>query len=139
MESMTRTRGVAPWDSVTTMSSTEVSAASERGGDFQKQRGFADSRIAAKKKRRPANEAAAGNAVEFGNARGKPRRVLACALERLDGERAAFARGSPRAFGAFLNQRVPFAAGLTLARPARESGTAILANETWSARHQALR
>ena len=92
--------------------------------------------IAADQQRRTAHEATAGGAVEFGNAGGDARRVLDVARQRGQRHGAALARrAQPRraaanaAAGALLDQRVPFAAGVALAGPARVHGAAILADE----------
>ena len=88
---------------------------------LDQQRRFADAGIAAHQQHRAAHEAAAGDAVEFGDAGGQAGRVMGFAGQRLEREQAAFARrpaGAGGALGAFLGQRVPFAAGLAFALPA---------------------
>src|SRR5690348_12262183 len=102
------------------------------GRDLKEQRGFADTGVAAKEQHRPAHQPTAGDSIEFGDAGGKARRLLSRPLQGFDRKGAALAHlpsWSPRTFGAFLDQRVPFAAGLAFARPARGSGPAILANK----------
>ena len=120
-----------PSDSVATMSSTEVSAASstwrvgeaeplgaqphlrhrllagdvdramararERRGDLDQQRRLADAGIAAEQQHRAAHEAAAGDAVELGDAGRQARGLVRLAGERLERERAALARRAGRA------------------------------------------
>ena len=54
-----------------------VTAARVGGGDFDQQRRFADAGIAAKQQHRTAHQPAAGHAIEFGDAGGKPRRFAA--------------------------------------------------------------
>src|SRR5215472_8913168 len=109
-------------------------ATCECGGDLEKQRRFADSGIAAKEQHRSANQSAARDPIELSDAGGKARRLVRRALQRLDGERAALAHGPSRTLGAFLNQRIPFAAGFAFACPASEGGAAVLANEVLRAR-----
>jgi hypothetical protein len=84
----------------------------------------------------PPTSSAASGAVELGDARGDARRVLDLARQRGERDRPAFARyahgGGPRADaagGAFLDQRVPRAAGIALARPAIVDAAAVLADE----------
>ena len=103
-----------------------------RGGGLQQQSRFADAGIARHQQHRAAHEAAAGDAVEFGDARGQARGVMRLAGERLEREQAALAGFAPRPggrFGAFLGERVPLAAGLALALPARRRRPAVLADE----------
>src|ERR1700746_1831879 len=97
--------------------------------DVQKQRRFADPGIAAEEQHRTADQPAPWYPIEFGDAGGKSRRLLRRALQWLDGERTTLAHGPPQTLGAFLDQGIPFAAGLAFARPAREGGAAVLANE----------
>ena len=106
-----------------------VTAARECGRDFEQQRRFADAGIAAEQQHRAAHQAAAGDAIEFGDAGGKPRRFVCLTLERFDREQPPLARRTPRSFGAFLDQRIPLAAGFALAGPAREGRAATLADE----------
>ena len=84
-----------------------MAAARDRCGDFDQQRRLADAGIAAEQQHRAPHQAAAGDAIEFGDARGKPRCVVSFALERLDGEQPAFAGRASRGFSAFLDQRNP--------------------------------
>ena len=111
-----------------------VTRAGECRRDVKKQGRFADPGIAAKQQDRTADQPAAGNAIELADAGGKPGRFMRGALERLDSEPPALVRRTPAAFGAFLDQRIPLAAGLALAGPAREGGAAILADEALCAR-----
>ena len=109
-----------------------MTGARERGGGLDQQSRFADAGIAADQQDRAAHKAAAGDAVEFGNAGGQARGVMGLAGKRLEREQAAFARLATRpcrTLGAFLAERVPFSAGLALALPAAEGGTAVLADE----------
>ena len=64
-----------------------MAGARERGRDLDQQRRLADAGIAADQQHRAAHEAAAGDAVEFGNAGGQPRRFVRLAGERLERER----------------------------------------------------
>jgi hypothetical protein len=109
-------------------------AARECSRDLKEQGRFADSRIAAKEQHRSANKAAASDPIELGDAGGKARRLVRRPLQGLDGERTTLAHWPPRTLGAFLDECVPLAAGFALARPARESGPAILANKILRAR-----
>ena len=68
-----------------------VTAAGEGCRRLKQQRRFADAGIAAKKQNRPAHQAAAGNAIELGDAGGEPRRVLRFTFKRLDGEQSSLA------------------------------------------------
>src|SRR5690606_14268270 len=108
----------------------------ERGGRLGQQRGLADAVIAADQQRRAAHETAAGGAVEFADSRYDARRVLDLPVERGQRNGAALARafqragaGADAAGRAFLDQRVPFAASLALAGPARGDVAAGLADE----------
>ena len=110
-----------------------VAGARERGGGLNEQRRFADAGIARHQQHRAGDEAAAGDAIEFGDAGGEAWRVERLAGERFKLEAAAFARGA-RAAGngrgrAFLDQRIPFAATLAAALPAAIGGAAVLADE----------
>ncbi len=67
-------------------------AAGERGRDLDQQRGLADAGVAAEQQYRAAHEAAACDAVEFGETRGEPRRVVACAGERRERKEPPLAR-----------------------------------------------
>ena len=115
-----------------------LAAARERGRDLDQQRRFADARIAAEQQHRAAHQPAAGDAVEFGDARGEPRRFLRLALERLDGEQPAFARRTRRRRGAFLDERIPLAACFATAGPARRGGAAVLTDEVLRARRHLM-
>ena len=111
-----------------------VLAAGERGRDLDQQRRLADAGIAAEQEHRAADEAAAGDAVELGDARRQPRGFVGCAGQRLEREPAALARCASRHLwarggGAFLGDGVPFTAGVALALPAAIDGAAVLANE----------
>ncbi len=103
----------------------------QRRGHLQQQSRFADARIAADQERRAGDEAAAADPVEFGDARDTARRGAPCALERREIEPpAAFGR-NPLGRGVgrgLLDQRVPGAAGLALARPLCVRGAAFLAD-----------
>ena len=68
-----------------------VAGARERGGSLDQQGRFADAGIAADQQHRAAHEAAAGDAVEFGDAGGQARGVVRVAGQRLEREQAAFA------------------------------------------------
>ena len=113
-----------------------VALAGERRGRLHQQRRLADAGIAADQQRRAAHEAAAGGAVELGDAGGDARRVLDVARQRGQRHRPALARraqcrrpAADAAGRAFLDQRVPLAAGVALAGPARVHGAAVLADE----------
>src|SRR5262249_31472187 len=102
-------------------------------------RRFADARIAAEQHYGAAHQPAAGDAVELGHARGQARRLVRVALERRDGEDAALAGGPWHCGCAFFDQRVPGAARLAAASPARKSRAAALADKILRARHLATR
>ena len=109
-----------------------MTAARHGRGGLEQQCRFADAGIARHQQHRAAHEAAAGDAVEFGDAAGQPRRLMGLAGQRLEREQAALAglaAGTGRPLGAFLGQRIPLAAGLALALPARRGRTAVLADE----------
>jgi hypothetical protein len=106
------------------------------GCSLGEQRRLADAGIAADQKRRSAHEAAAGGAVEFADAGDDARGVLDVAGEAGQHHRAALAgvagvgrAGADAARRAFLDQRVPLAAGITFAGPTLMHRTAILADE----------
>ena len=61
------------------------------GSDFDQQGRFPDARVAAQQQHRAADEPAASDAVELGDARGEPRRFQRLSLQRLDDEQAALA------------------------------------------------
>ncbi len=99
-----------------------VLVAREGRRNVEQQRRFADSRIAAEQEYRAAHQTAAGHAVEFGNAGRQPRRFIArAALDLFDRERPSFARRAARPLGAFLDDRIPFAARLRICRPSAAS------------------
>src|SRR5262245_1164239 len=111
-----------------------MTRARERGGHLNEQRRLADARIAAEQQHRATHEATAGHAVEFGDAGGKPRRIVALAGQRLEREWPALARRAsrhrrPRSRRGFLSDRVPLAAGVPLALPAPVGGAAVLTDE----------
>ena len=113
-----------------------VAGPRQRGGGLDQQRRFADAGIARHQQHRAAHEAAAGDAVEFGDAARQARGVMRLAGEPLEREQAALgglAAGSGGPLGAFLGQRVPFAAGLAFALPAGRRRPAVLANEAEAA------
>ncbi len=93
----------------------------QRRGDLNQQRRLADAGVAAKQQHRSAHEAAAGDAIEFGDSGGEARGVLAFAGQRLERKASSFAwraAGRGRTFGAFLGDGVPLTAGVALALPA---------------------
>ena len=113
-----------------------VALVGERCGGLHQKRRLADAGIAADENRRAAHEAAAGGAVEFGDARRDARRVLDLARQRGQRDRAALSRGAQpgrtaadAARRAFLDQRVPLAAGVAFSRPALMRRAATLADE----------
>ncbi len=109
---------------------------SERRHGLQKKRRLADAGVAADQQHRARNETAAAHAVEFGNAGDEARRVGRFARHRDEFDvspllAAAFC-GPARdagAFGDFLDDRVPLAAGFAPPRPARSNRAAGLADE----------
>ncbi len=107
----------------------------ERAGDLQQQGRLADARIAADQQRRAADEAAAGDAVELGDARLCARRFVVGAGEGSKGDDAAPPDGAHRRPGAdagarrLLDERVPLAAILAAALPAVGADAAVLADE----------
>src|SRR5262249_26271717 len=109
-----------------------MSAAGQRGRDLDQQRRFADAGIAAEEQHRTAHEAAAGDAIEFGEPRGEPRSVAPRAGERLERKQPPPARrtaGHLWARAILLGNGVPFATGLAFALPAAVGRTAVLADE----------
>ena len=112
-----------------------MAAICKRRRRLHQQRRLADAGIAADQHGRAAHEAAARGTVELGDAGDDARRILD--LPRQGGEchrpalagRAQGTRNRTDAAGAFLDQRVPGAAGLALARPARRDVAAGLADE----------
>ena len=108
----------------------------ECGGRLGKQRRLADAGIAADQKGRATHEAAAGGAVKFTDAGDDARRILDVARQRGQHHGAALAGvacvGRTRADAArraFLDQRIPLAAGIALAGPALMHRSAILTDE----------
>ena len=69
-----------------------MAGARQRGGGLDQQRRFADAGIARHQQHRAAHEAAAGDAVEFGDAGRQARGVMRLAGQRLEREQAALAR-----------------------------------------------
>ncbi len=113
-----------------------VAVARHSGGRLQQHGRFADAGVAGHQQHRAAHQAAAGDAIEFGDAGGQARSLMRLAGERLEREQAAlagFAAGTGGTFGAFLGERVPLAAGFALALPAAEGGAAVLADEAEAA------
>ena len=113
-----------------------MAGAGQRRGGLDQQGRFADAGIAAHQQDGAAHKAAAGDAVEFGDAGGQARGVMRVAGERLERKQAAFAGLTARPggpLGAFLAQRVPLAASLAFALPAAEGGAAVLADEAQAA------
>src|SRR5436190_19353942 len=105
----------------------------ERGGDLDQERRLPDAGVAAEQQHRATYEAAAGDAVELGDAAGEPRRVMRFAGQRLECERPALARRAAgllraRGGGVLLGDRIPLAAGVALALPAAIGGAAVLAD-----------
>ncbi len=102
---------------------------------LQQQGRLADAGIATDQQRRAAHEAAAGHPVELGDAGADARGVVGGAGKGGQRHRAALAelagcRARPdAAAGALFDQRVPFAAVIALALPARGDGAAVLAGE----------
>jgi hypothetical protein len=110
-----------------------LAAPGDGGGDLDQQGGFADAWIAADEQHRAFHESAAGDPVEFGDARCEPRRFLRGAGQRLEREGAALAgrahRGGFGCAGALFRDGVPLAAGIAFALPAPGHGAAVLADE----------
>ena len=113
-----------------------ISFCGERRRRLHQKRRLADAGIAADEDCRAAHEAAAGCTVEFGYAARNTRRVLDLARQCGERNRSALAwraqalRPAADAAGrAFLDQRVPLAAGFALAAPARGDVAAGLADE----------
>ncbi len=113
-----------------------VALRGERGRRLHQERRLADARIAADQDGRAAHEAAAGGPVEFGDAGRDARRVLDLARQGGQRDCAALARAAQAlrsaadaAGRAFLDQRVPLAAGFAFAPPARGDVAAGLADE----------
>ena len=107
----------------------------ERRRSLHQERGFADSRITADQDHRAAHEAAAGDAVEFGNAGRRTRRLPALALKSLKGEDAPLgaraAQSGGKAGGSvtadLLDNGIPGPAGLAFTHPAVIDRAAFLA------------
>ena len=98
----------------------------EGGGDLQQQRRFADAGLAADQQGGARHDAAAGDAVELGQAGRDARDPCSAALgQRLERHRAALGRLAPgrspaaAAASASSSMRVPLAAGHAFAGPAR--------------------
>ena len=109
-------------------------AAGQRRSNLDQQRRFADPGITAEEQDRTTHEAAAGDAVELGEAGGKARGIAGRTRERLEREQPALARHAPgqlrtRGSRTLLADRVPFTAGVAPALPAAIGGTAALADE----------
>ena len=107
------------------------------GGGLHEEGRLADAGIAAEQDDRAVHEAAAGDAVELGDAGGRARRFLGLAGQAFEREDPALGAGRARgdrpghrAGGAgFLDDAVPAAAGLALAFPAVIDRAAFLADE----------
>ena len=84
-----------------------LAGAGERRGGLDQQRRLADAGIAAEQEHRAAHEAAAGDAVEFGDAGRHARRVLGLAGEPLEREQPALARRPAGAGGQRALRRPP--------------------------------
>src|SRR5262249_25534811 len=109
-----------------------MSTPRQRGRHLDQQRRFADAGIAAEEQHRAAHEAAAGDAIEFGESRGQPWSVAPRAGERLERKQPPLARctaGHLWARGTLLGNGVPFATGLAFALPAAVGRAAVLADE----------
>ena len=104
------------------------------GGErLQDQRGLADARIAAEQQRRARHQSAAGDAVELGDAGHAARRFLGLARESLRARTAGPSRSrragcARRRRGLLLDERVPGAAIVAVARPFRMRRAAGLAD-----------
>ncbi len=109
----------------------------ERPRDLEQQGRFADAGVAADEEGRAGHEAAAGDAVELGDAGGQARHLGRGALERFEGHDMAGLRGGGAglqpAGGAgprgFFDNRVPGAAGVAPSGPFAVNRAALLANE----------
>src|SRR5262249_55989405 len=108
----------------------------QRGRDLDQQRRLADAGIAAEEQPRAAHEAAveaaAGDAIAFGESRGEPWGVAPRAGERLERKQPPLARrtaGHLWARGTLFGNGVPFATGLAFALPAAVGRAAVLADE----------
>ena len=110
-----------------------VAGAGERGGGLDQQRRFADAGIAADQQHRAAHEAAAGDAVEFGDAGGQARGVMRLAGSGSSANtrplRAARPGTARSAAAPSSDDRVPLAAGVAFALPAAVDRAAVLADE----------
>ena len=110
----------------------DLSAAPGEGArGLHEQRRLADAGIAADEDCRAAHDAAAGRAVELGNARGDAGRFLVFAGQRQERGWSALAPRALRPTGrrGLLDDRIPFAAGVAFALPAIIDRAAGLANE----------
>src|SRR5947207_6866822 len=109
--------------------------AREQAGRLRQKCRFADAGVTADQQHRAAHETAAGDAVEFGHARGQARGLVALAGQAFQREQPALALAPNRnrhrrgAGYVFLDQRIPLAAGLALALPAVIRRTAVLADK----------
>lgn len=108
----------------------------ERRRRLGQQRRLANARVTAHQERGAAHEAAAGCTVEFADAGDDARRVLDLARQAGQRHGASLARalqrlraGADAAGRAFLDQRVPLAAGIAFAGPALMDRAAALADE----------
>src|SRR5262249_14566505 len=106
--------------------------AGQRGRDLDQQGGLADAGITAEQQHRAPDETAAGDAVEFGETRGEPRRVVARSRERLERKEPPLARracGDLQRSGTLFGEGIPLAAGVAFALPAAVGRPAVLADE----------
>ena len=104
----------------------------ERAANLDQQRRFADAGLAAEQKHGAGNEAAAGHAVEFADAGDDAGCRFAGAAKVGQGKDAALAAGQRRRRAGvrrFLDHRIPGAAGIAAALPARRDGAAALTDE----------
>ena len=115
-----------------------VAGAGERRGGLNQQGRFADAGVAGHQQHRAADEAAAGDAVEFRQPGRQAGGLMGLADQRLERELAALAWSAARAGRAagdtagavaFLDHGVPLAAGLAFALPAGRGRAAVLADE----------
>ena len=111
-----------------------MAGAGEGGRGLDQKRGLADARLAAEKKRRTANETAAGDAIEFGYPGLEARCLFADTVEPLKLNEPPRPRRDGTALGdggggRFLDDGVPLVAALALAGPAIVQGPAVLTDE----------
>ena len=124
-------------DGLFTRNINDAMACRRQGGGCLHQEGrFADARIPADEQRRPAHKAAAGDAVEFGDAGADAWRILDFAGQCGERHNASLARRAhPRRPAAdagrqiFFDNGVPFAARVAFARPPVMHRAACLADE----------